>query len=96
MTELHFANAVCAAYNGNRAPVTVDLVDVQPHAVRTTVRELQPGMTVWDIWGNDYTLDRVTHFRHGARIYRSDGEVEWFDYRTWDDSAEQTFTVRLP
>lgn len=22
MNEMHFANAVCAAYNGNRAPVT--------------------------------------------------------------------------
>lgn len=107
MNEMQFANAVCAAHNMNQsppkaistpadAPAVVEIADVHPEASKITVRELRAGMAVWDIWGNAYTLDKVTHFKHGCRLYRSDGEVEWFDYLDALDEGEQTFTVGLP
>lgn len=95
MNEIHYANAVCAAINANNAPAAVEIADVHANAVKVPTRDLAPGMTVWDIWGTEYTLDRVTHYTHGCRTRRSDGEVEWQDYRTYDDT-ERMFTVRRP
>lgn len=86
MTEIQLTNA----------PAVVEIADVRPEATKITVRELRAGMTVWSIWGKPYSLDKVTHFKHGCRIYRSDGEVEWFDYRDIFDEDEATFTVGLP
>lgn len=77
------------------APVTVNISEVHADATQVTVRDLGAGMTVWDIWGNEYTLDRVTHFKNGCRTRRSDGEMEWFDYIDVL-GRERTFTVRLP
>lgn len=106
MSEMHYANAVCAAINMNQAsypsraeedaPAVVNIADVHDGATQVSVRELRAGMSVWDIWGNEYSLERVTHFKHGCRTYRSDGEVEWQDYRDAHDANERAFTVRLP
>ena len=76
-------------------PVTVDISKVRSNTSRVATRDLAAGMTIWDIWGNEYTLDKVTHFKHGCRTYRSDGEVEWVDYLNFRGD-EQIFTVRLP
>lgn len=78
----------------NSAPAAVNISEVQPDTSSVATRNLEAGMTVWDIWGNEYTLDKVIHFKHGCRTTRSDGEVEWFDY-TNVLGEEQTFTVRL-
>lgn len=74
-------------------PTVIDITEAHPQAVKIPVRELRAGMTVWSIWGRPYTLDKVTHFKHGCRIYRSDGQVEWFNYRDLLDGTEAMFTV---
>lgn len=79
----------------NSAPAAVNISEVRTNTSSVATRNLEAGMTVWDIWGNEYTLDKVTHFKHGCRTTRSDGEVEWFDY-TDVLGDEQIFTVRLP
>lgn len=43
-------------------------------------KALKPGMGVFDIFGTEYTLTKVTHFKHGCRSTRSDGCKEWWPY----------------
>lgn len=94
MIEMQFANQ--ARPQGVGTPVTVDITEVHPEATKVPVRELRAGMSIWSIWGKAYALDKVTHFKHGCRTYRSDGEVEWFDYRDPFDDTESLFTVGIP
>lgn len=77
-------------------PATIDITTAEPQATTIAIRDLRAGMTVWTVMGQPDVLTKVTHFTHGCRVYRSDGTVEWFDYRHPLDGAEQTFTVGIP
>jgi len=77
-------------------PATVDIATATPSATTIPIRQLHAGVTLWTVMGIPESIDKVTHFKRGCRVYRTDGTVEWFDYQHPLDGAEQTITVGLP
>jgi hypothetical protein len=58
----------------------VDIVDVFSKAERIDIRDLRITDKVFDIFGNEYTLTKVKHYKHWVRFIRSDGEPTFLYY----------------
>jgi hypothetical protein len=55
----------------------VNIEDVVPGTIRVTRQYVVKGMTVFDIYGGEYLVQKVRHFKDHSTVWRDDG-VKFF------------------